>query len=249
MGVPPGRVELELSNNKKKERSTMHTIMITGANRGIGLEFARQYASDGWRVIATCRNPAGAGDLAAIEGEIEVYGLDVADGSQVESLVKELKGTAVDVLVNNAGIGGAGNVDINDLDYEEWLKVFRVNTLAPIRVSVAFLPNVAAGKLKRIVTVSSGAGSLTMNVSVGTYAYNSSKTAVNAVMKRLSTDLQEQGITVAVLSPGWVKTDMGGPDAVISPTESISGMREVIEKLTLESTGRFINYDGAEIPW
>ena len=234
---------------KKRERSKMDTVMITGANRGIGLELARQYASDGWRVIATCRNPAGAGDLAAIEGEIEVYSLDVADDSQVESLVKELKGTAVDVLINNAGIGGAGNVDINNLDYEEWLNVFRVNTLSPIRVSVAFLPNVAASKLKRIVTVSSGAGSLTSNISVGTYAYNSSKTAVNAVMRRLSSDLQEQGIVVAILNPGWVKTDMGGPNAKISATESISGMRKVIEKLTLKSTGRFLNYDGGEIPW
>ena len=224
-------------------------MMVTGANRGLGLEFVRQYASDGWRVIATCRNPAGANDLVSIEGDIEVYGLDVASDSQVESLVKELKDTTVDVLINNAGIGGSSSVTINDLDFEDWLRVLHVNALSPLRVSVAFLPNVAASKLKKIVTISSGVGSLTLGTSLGSYAYNSSKTAVNAVMKRLSADLQEQGIAVTLLNPGWVKTDMGGPNASISAAESIAAMRKVIENLTLESTGRFFNYDGAEIPW
>ena len=152
------------------------------------------------------------------------------------------------MLINNAGIGGGG-VTINDLDYENWLNVLLVNTLSPMRVSGTFLPNVAASKLKKIVTVSSGAGSIAVNTSRGSYAYNSSKAAVNSVMRRLSADLQEQGIAVAVLTPGWVKTDMGGPDADISATESISGMRKVIEKLTLENTGRFFNYDGAKVPW
>ena len=227
----------------------MTSVLITGANRGLGLEFTRQYAADGWRVFAACRDPAGARDLAAVEGDVSAETLDVDDGPQVAALANKLSGQPIDVLINNAGIYGPKDVTRDTVDYDAWGQVFRTNTMSPLAVSAAFAANVAQGGQKKIITLSSIMGSIAENDSSGDFIYRSSKAAVNAVMKSLAGDLKSEGITVAVLHPGWVRTDMGGPDAAIEAPESVTGMRAVIAGLKESDSGRFLNYDGTEIPW
>ena len=227
----------------------MPSVLITGANRGLGLEFTRQYAADGWRVFAACRDPARARDLAAVEGDVSAETLDVDDGPQVAALANKLSGQPIDVLINNAGIYGPKDVTRDTVDYDAWGQVFRTNTMSPLAVSAAFAANVAQGGQKKIITLSSIMGSIAENDSSGDFIYRSSKAAVNAVMKSLAGDLKSEGITVAVLHPGWVRTDMGGPDAAIEAPESVTGMRAVIAGLKESDSGRFLNYDGTEIPW
>ncbi len=227
----------------------MPSVLITGANRGLGLEFTRQYAADGWRVFAACRDPAGARDLAAVEGDVSAETLDVDDGPQVAALANKLSGQPIDVLINNAGIYGPKDVTRDTVDYDAWGQVFRTNTMSPLAMSAAFVANVAQGGQKKIITLSSIMGSIAENDSSGDFIYRSSKAAVNAVMKSLAGDLKSEGITVAVLHPGWVRTDMGGPDAAIEAPESVTGMRAVIAGLKESDSGRFLNYDGTEIPW
>ena len=227
----------------------MPSVLITGANRGLGLEFTRQYAADGWRVFAACRDPAGARDLAAVEGDVSAETLDVDDGPQVAALANKLSGQPIDVLINNAGIYGPKDVTRDTVDYDAWGQVFRTNTMSPLAMSAAFAANVAQGGQKKIITLSSIMGSIAENDSSGDFIYRSSKAAVNAVMKSLAGDLKSERITVAVLHPGWVRTDMGGPDAAIEAPESVTGMRAVIAGLKESDSGRFLNYDGTEIPW
>ncbi|HIM42098.1 MAG TPA: SDR family oxidoreductase [Rhodospirillales bacterium] len=227
----------------------MPSVLITGANRGLGLEFTRQYAADGWRVFAACRDPAGARDLAAVEGDVSAETLDVDDGPQVAALANKLSGQPIDVLINNAGIYGPKDVTRDTVVYDAWGQVFRTNAMSPLAVSAAFAANVAQGGQKKIITLSSIMGSIAENDSSGDFIYRSSKAAVNAVMKSLAGDLKSEGITVAVLHPGWVRTDMGGPDAAIEAPESVTGMRAVIAGLKESDSGRFLNYDGTEIPW
>ncbi|MCP5367329.1 MAG: SDR family oxidoreductase [Hyphomicrobiales bacterium] len=226
----------------------MPTVMITGAGRGLGLEFARQYAADRWKVIATCRDPDNAADLQAITG-VQVRQLDITDPAQIHALTRKLKREAFDVLLHNAGIYGPRPAMLGGVEREPWLDVLNVNAIAPFQVTEAFLDHVARGKLKKIIAVTSRMGSMTDNTSGGSYIYRSSKAALNAVMKSLSVDLRPRGISVAVLHPGWVRTEMGGPSALISAEESVSGMRKVIADLTVERTGGFFNYDGTEIGW
>lgn len=227
----------------------MPTCLITGANRGLGLEFAKQYAADGWKVIATCRLPDVAEDLNALEGDIHVHPLDVTDFARVEAFAKELNGEAIDVLINNAGIYGPRVVPRDSVDYAAWAEVLRANAMAPLKVSVVFEPHVAKSKLRRMVAISSNMGSIGDNTSGEAYIYRSSKAALNAVMKSLALDLKGKGISVLALHPGWVKTDMGGPSAKIEASESIAGMRRVIDQMSVENTGRFMSYDGTELTW
>ena len=227
----------------------MPSVLITGANRGLGLEFTRQFAADGWRVFAACRDPAGARDLAAVEGDVSAETLDVDDGPQVAALANKLSGQPIDVLINNAGIYGPKDVTRDTVVYDAWGQVFRTNAMSPLAVSAAFAANVAQGGQKKIITLSSIMGSIAENDSSGDFIYRSSKAAVNAVMKSLAGDLKSEGITVAVLHPGWVRTDMGGPGAAIEAPESVTGMRAVIAGLKESDSGRFLNYDGTEIPW
>ena len=227
----------------------MPTILITGANRGLGLEFAKQYAADGWRVIATCRDPLKAQGLAPLQGNVEVHTLDISDNAQIQALAKTLKKEPIDVLLNNAGIYGPKPVKLGGVDYAIWADVMRINAMAPLKVSECFLDHIVAGNLKRIVTISSRMGSMGENGAGGSYIYRSSKAALNAVMKSLSVDLVARGISVTVLHPGWVRTDMGGPSGLIDADESVTGMRRVIDGLSMDVTGRFYNYDGSEIPW
>ncbi len=231
----------------------MPTVLITGANRGLGLEFARQYAAEGWQVFAACRAPDGARELqelvAKSAGNIRVLAMDVRDSASVRTAAATLGGAAIDLLLNNAGIGAPHNQRIGSLDYLAWVRVLDTNTLGPMRVIEAFLECVAQSRDKRIVTITSGMGSLADNSSGGSYAYRSSKAAVNMVMRSLAIDLAPRGITCVVINPGWVRTDMGGPRGKISPAESIAAMRSLIASLRSEDSGKFLNYTGKIYPW
>jgi len=230
--------------------TALHTVLITGANRGIGLEFTKQYAADGWQVIACCRNPQSADDLQALASQyknIQVYALDVADFTQIDALALQLKAQKVDVLLNNAGV--YPDSSLGGLDYAAWAEAFKINSMAPLKVAQAFSVHLANGTLKKIATLSSKMGSLDDNTSGGSYIYRSSKTAVNMVMKSLALDVKAQGISVVTLHPGWVQTDMGGPNGLINTHTSVTGMRQVITDLSLRNSGKFIAYDGKEIAW
>ncbi len=232
----------------------MPTVFVTGANRGLGLEFARQYADDGWEVLATCRSPDRADalrELAAsgLEGRIEVLRLDVADDDQVSRLGGLLRDRAIDLVINNAGVGGGDRQRLPDIDFAGWMATLSTNAVGPLRVVQALLPSIKAGRGRKIVALSSGMGSIANNTSGGSYAYRTSKAALNAAFKSLSIDLKDDGIAVAVLSPGWVQTDMGGPNARISPQESVADLRRVIEGLDLSGSGGFYSYDGSPLPW
>ena len=227
----------------------MPTVMITGASRGLGLEYARQYADDGWRVIATCRDPENAMELASLEGQVEIYALDIGDHGQILSLANSLRKEAIDLLLNNAGIFGPRPSKLGGIEYDTWEDVMRINVMSPLKVCESFGTHVAASDLKKIAIMSSKMGSMSDNNSGGSYVYRSSKAALNAVMKSLSVDFGLRGISVAILHPGWVRTDMGGSGGLIDAPESVNGLRQVIESLNLENSGRFYNYDGSEIPW
>jgi NAD(P)-dependent dehydrogenase (short-subunit alcohol dehydrogenase family) len=232
---------------------TGSTALITGANRGLGLEFARQFAADSWKVYAACRAPAEASDLqklaAASGGHLETLALDVTDMASVRAAAAKLAGIPIDLLINNAGVGSPKGQKLGSLDYGAWARVLDTNTLGPMRVAEAFLGNIERGGQKKIVTITSGMGSIADNGSGGSYAYRSSKAAVNMVVKSLSVDLAGRGITCIVMNPGWVRTDMGGPGGQLSPEQSIAGMRKVIEGLTPADSGKFFNHNGKNYAW
>lgn len=238
----------------------MPTVLITGANRGLGLEFALQYAADGWRVHACCRNPAAATELAELagsaHGRVVVHRLDVEDHQAVDRLADELSGEPIDLLLNNAGVytrGGfeaaRGECAFGYSDFGDWERVFRVNVFAPMKMSEAFADHLGSSEQGKLITISSNMGSIALNDTGGSYAYRSSKAAVNCVMRSLSLDLVDKGIIVALLHPGWVSTDMGGPEADITPQVSVSGMRRVIESLGPQHSGCFKSYQGVSLPW
>ena len=220
----------------------MPTVFITGANRGIGLAFAQSYAASGWRVLAACRASANADELNAVKGDIAVCALEVTDEAQLAALAKTLKNDSIDVLINNAGVGG-------DESTEGWLRTLHINSIAPIRIAQALLPMLARSERKLVVSISSGMGSIADNTSGGSYAYRSSKAALNAAMKSLSLDLAKRGVSVILLNPGWVKTDMGGAGGRLTAADSVAHMRKVIDSVGPAGSGRFFNHDGREYPW
>jgi NAD(P)-dependent dehydrogenase (short-subunit alcohol dehydrogenase family) len=234
----------------KDEGMTQFTVLITGTNRGLGLELTKQYATDGWQVLACCRAPNKADALQALakaHHNITVLPLDVADFTQIDALAEKLKAQAVDVLINNAGVYPESSFE--SLNMEDWAFAFRVNSMAPFKMINAFKTHIANSALKKAVTLSSKMGSIDDNSGGGSYIYRSSKTAVNMVMKSLSIDLKPLGISVVTLHPGWVQTDMGGPNGLINTQTSVNGLRIVINSLTIENSGKFIAYDGKEIAW
>ena len=226
----------------------MPTILITGANRGLGLEFVRQYAARSWNVLACCRSPGEARELTAIRG-VEVHALDVRDLDAIAGLARDLKGRPIDILLNNAGVYGPQKMTLGRIDYAAWREVLEVNTLAPARLAECFVEHVAASDRKLIACVSSKMGSITANGEGRHYLYRSSKAALNAVVKSLSIDLRERGVSVVTLHPGWVKTDMGGAEADLEIPVSIAGVIGVLDRVSLAESGRFFDYDGSEIPW
>lgn len=224
-----------------------YTVLITGANRGIGLEFTKQYAEAGWRVLACCRDSQSASALQSIATthvNVQIYALDVSDFAQIDALAQKLSNVAIDVLINNAGVYPGGGTNAND-----WEKSFRINSMAPYKMADAYKAHIAKSTLKKLATLSSKMGSIDDNTSGGSYIYRSTKTAVNMVMKSLAIDLKPLGIAVVTLHPGWVQTDMGGSNALINAQTSVTGLRNVIDNLSLANTGKFIAYDGKEIAW
>jgi NAD(P)-dependent dehydrogenase (short-subunit alcohol dehydrogenase family) len=229
------------------------TVLVTGSNRGLGLEFVRQYAGAGWKTWAACRSPKSAKELKALQSQhpdsISILCLDVTDADSIRSAAAQLRGEPIDLLINNAGVGGPPAQKIGSLDYAAWARVIDANVLGPVRVIEAFVGNVAQGGGKRIVTLTSRMGSIEDNSSGGSYAYRSSKAGVNAVMKSFSIDLAPRGITCVVVHPGWVRTDMGGAGGKLAPAESVKALRSLIESLKAKDAGKFYNYDGSELPW
>jgi NAD(P)-dependent dehydrogenase (short-subunit alcohol dehydrogenase family) len=224
------------------------TVLITGANRGLGLEFARQYAADGWDVLACCRDPERAGELKALGGKVAVHRLDVEEADQLAALKSALGGRAIDVLLSNAGYYAKGE-RLGQLDYPAWERSFRINTLGPVRLAEALVDQVARSEKKLIANVTSLMGSIGDNESGGSYAYRSSKAALNMATVCLARDLAPRGVTAIVLHPGWVKTDMGGPGAPLEAPESVKGMRAVIARVGPADTGTFFDYEGDLLPW
>jgi len=215
----------------------MPTVLITGSNRGLGIEFARQYAADGWRVLATCRNPGAAGQLQRLaqanEAMLSIVAMDVTDDDSIQNAATHLKDVAI----------------TGRIDYSSWAKVLDVNTMGPLRVLEAFIDSVARSERRLVVTITSGLGSLADNTSGGSIAYRSSKAAVNMVMRSAAVDLAPRRITCVLVNPGWVRTDLGGPGATLTPRESVSSLRRMIEKLGPNDSGKFYHRDGREYAW
>jgi len=230
----------------------MGSILVTGSNRGIGLELVRGFAAMSWRVFAACRDPDEAGELqalAAAHALLTVHPLEVSDPAQIRRLAGELRDLPVDILFNNAGIFGPELQGFGESDPGGWLTTLRVNTIAPLLMAESFVDNVARSRLKVIASMGSLMGSLSDNTSGGYYAYRTSKAGVHMVMRGLAADLAPRGIVAVVFHPGWVHTRMGGPSAPVSPQESADGIREVLLRLTPDDNGKFFDYTGAERPW
>jgi len=230
----------------------MPTALIIGASRGIGLEFVRQYQSLGWNVVAACRNPPAADGLRALASAtppIEIVRLDVTDKAAIESLAGQLGGRAIDLLLFNAGVSGPRDYTMTNFDEQAWIEVMRTNSMAPLRVAGNFVDHVRASEKKLMAFVSSRRGSMAENTWGGHYLYGSSKASLNCVVKSLSIELKQTGIACLALTPGWVRTDMGGEQAPLSAQASVRGMVAVLEHAGPEQSGRFIQYDGREIPW
>jgi len=228
-------------------------ILITGANRGIGLEMVRYSMEQGWRVFACCRNPHNADKLFNIaklsNGQISVHIADMSELSTIQALSYELRNDAIDILINNAGIYGSEKNKFGSVDVESWLQTFQVNSIAPLKMVEAFSQQLQMGKQKVVACMSSKMGSMADNGYGSSYIYRSSKAALNAVVKSLSIDLKEQGIITVALHPGWVKTDMGGPNAEISTRECVEQLFSQLSQLKVQDSGRFIDIDGTDIPW
>jgi NAD(P)-dependent dehydrogenase (short-subunit alcohol dehydrogenase family) len=239
----------------------MPTVLVTGASRGLGLEFARQYAAAGWSVIATARDPAASAALAGLAqapgAAVSCHALDVTDHAAIDALAERLAGTKLDLLINNAGGMGAHTPPGQGMlvqrfgrtHYADWRELLELHVLAPMKMAEAFSAALAAGGGGTLVTLSSVLGSMTENTLGGLYAYRSSKAAVNAVMRSLARDLARHGIIAVPLHPGWVATELGGASAPLTPEASVAGLRAVIAGLTPAHSGRFFQYDGKELPW
>jgi len=230
-----------------------HTLVITGANRGIGLEFTRQYAAEGWRVYAGCRQPERAEALnrlaAASDGRVSVHPLDVTRATHIQALAAVVGDAPVDLLLNNAGSYGPDSVRFGHTDEAAWIENFRTNVIGPMKMMETLADNVARSELKRIASLTSKMGSMEDNRSGGAYIYRSGKAALNAVMKSAAIDLAPRGIIAVLLHPGWVRTDMGGPHGEIDAETSVRGMRGILARLRAEDAGSFFDIDGTLIPW
>ena len=230
----------------------MTNVVITGANRGLGLGFVKNYLGKNIDVVSTTRDLKSSKELLALKekfpNNLEIFELDLLKESAGDTLANFLGERPIDILINNAGVGSA-NQHFEAVSPKPWLEVLTVNLIAPLMVTQSIIDNVKKGVAKKIYFLSSQLGSIEDNTSGGMYIYRSSKTGLNQVVKSLSVDLKPQGITVVSLHPGWVKTDMGGPNAPVSIDESIEGMTQVIHTTDIRDTGRFLNYDGKELPW
>jgi len=234
------------------------SVFVTGANRGLGLEFVRQYAADGWRVLAACRAPDQAAALseiaAAAGGKVTLHPIDVADRAGVHALAATID-EPIDILINNAGQMEGWDEGFGAIDYDKWDRILRTNLFGPAWVSHAFAPHVEKSDRRLIVMMTSGLGSLAdnrdgaRNLAGKLYMYRSSKAALNMLVSKLAADLKARGIAVVAMGPGHVQTDMGGPTAQLMPEESIGAVREVLAARSIDDTGRYYFYTGDEYPW
>ena len=223
----------------------MPLALITGANRGLGLEFTRQYLQDGWRVIGCCRDPDAAHELA--NAGAEVMKLDVTQAADVTAVSKQLVGTSIDLVVCNAGVTGPRTPVLTSVTQADFDHVMRTNVLGPMWISAALADHLRPGGT--IVYLSSRMGSIGAMNNAGSALYRASKAALNAVVKAVALELASRGVTAIALHPGWVKTDMGGAGADIDAGTSVAGMRAVIERAGARVSGHFFDYTGKEVPW
>jgi len=229
-------------------------VVVTGANRGIGLELVRQLAARGDHVEACARTPDAAPELAALAGDhVRVHPLDVRDAASVRALAGALGDTAIDIVFNVAGVYGGSRQSLRqmaeDLELGDVTSTLDVNATGALRVTVALLPHLRRGAAKKLVHVTSGMGSITDNTSGGYYAYRMSKAALNMMSRSLAVDLRPEGIASVVINPGWVQTDMGGASAPTPVDESVRGILRVIDGATLADSGEFLNWKGNRYPW
>ena len=232
----------------------MPTILVTGSNRGLGLEWVRQCAARGWRVVATCRDPESAADLYALASQypgVSLHRLDVTSADQIADLAALLQDDAQDLLINNAAVYFEhwGQDPIGRIDFDAWQETFRVNTLGPVRVTEAFLPHLARGERALVVAISSDMGSIAGITTPRNYAYRSSKAALNAAMHGLALELRPRGIGALLLHPGWVRTRMGGSEAATAPEQSVGRMLALVDGFTLAMSGELLRHDGTRVPW
>ena len=230
----------------------MGSILITGSNRGIGLELTKAFAAQSWRVFATCRKPSEAEalqELSASHPLLSVHALDVCDAEQMRRLAAEIKDLPLDILFNNAGIFGPAEQGFGDSDAAGWLTTLQVNTIAPLLLAELLVDNVARSNRKIIASMGSMMGSLADNTSGGYYPYRTSKAGVHMVMRGLAVDLAPRDIISVVFHPGWVQTRMGGAQAPLSPAESAAGIQQVLLELGPEQSGCFLDYQGNERAW
>lgn len=226
----------------------MPTLVVTSANRGIGRELVRQYAADGWRVIAACRQPEQVADeLRSLGPDVRPIAMDVTDLASVEAVAAE-DDAPVDLLVNSAGIFGRSDDCVGNVNYHEWSHLLDVNLMGPVRVLDAFADRLAEARGKAI-TITSGLGSIGETTSPRSMMYRTSKAAVNMAMRARALELAPRGVTVAVINPGWVRTDMGGESAPTSAEESVAGMRGMIDGLSLDAAGSFLDWKGRTYGW
>jgi NAD(P)-dependent dehydrogenase (short-subunit alcohol dehydrogenase family) len=223
----------------------MAKILVTGCDSGLGVEFARQYASDGHRVIATCLDPLSAGETSAIQGNIEIVKLDVTNHAAIEALAQRFAGETIDILLSNAGIGRP-HPPFGATDYAMWRRMLETNLIGPMKMAESFVEHVARSDLKMMAFVSSRMGSIASNNSGKSYAYRSSKSGLNMIVKTLAVDLAPRSICVMALHPGWAMTEPGGRVPV---AESVGGMRGVLHRAGPHHTGSFVTYHDQRLPW
>jgi len=231
----------------------MKTVLITGANRGIGLEHARRFAAHGAQVFATARSPHEAKELRTLAARkdmrIEILAYEASDAEAPAQLKAALGNTALDLLFANAGASGDKTRSFGAISVEEALRLIHVNALAPLKLAEALADNVARSQRKVMAFQSSRLGSIGENSSGGYYPYRLAKCALNMVTKNVSIDLKPRGVIAVALHPGWVRTRMGGDSAPVSVDECVSGQQRLLEDLAPGDSGRFFNYDGSELPW
>lgn len=226
----------------------MHkTVLVTGSNRGLGLEFVKQFAAKGYKVIATCRKSHRAKELQAVKGNVDIRDLDIAAENQLKDLKDELSNRAIDILILNAGVVGQRDISIGNIDIDNMIDTFKTNAIYPLKMVDELFKNLLLGVDKKVVVISSRMGSISNNDSGGYYSYRGSKAALNAMIKSVSVDQEDRGLKFLILHPGWVKTEMGGSGAEIETKESIAGMIKVIESSF--KTGEFLDYKGRSITW
>ena len=228
----------------------METFVVTGANRGIGLELTRQLLSAQKRVVATCRNPDAAEALNALSGgdQLQIYPLELESADSIRQFCAEISDRTIDVLINNAGVLGGERQHRGSMDFDAWLQTLRINTIAPVQISMSLLENLKRSVRPRIIGISSQMGSLN-RISSGSYAYRSSKAALNKALQTLAEDVKDDGIIVCPVHPGWVRTDMGGAQADIEVDESARGIMALAERLSMADSGKFFKWNGEQHAW